>query len=153
MADSIRKQIIGAIAARVATITTAGGYGTDIGGHVFLGYQQVFEGDQLPGCMILPQPETAAREGYGKSTQVMPVQIVAVSRIGAANPVDLAESMLADLIKAIAGGDRTLGGLAQCLVYSQGGTDNHPEPTEQAVFVAAEFEITYQTTIGNPYSR
>lgn len=50
-------------------------------------------------------------------------------------------------------GDLAAGGLAESIVYQEGGADEWPEDGETVTGSSARFLVTYQTKTGNPYSQ
>ena len=52
MADSKREQIIQALIGRLATITTANGYETGLGGKIARGLREVPKKDELPAIVL-----------------------------------------------------------------------------------------------------
>ena len=104
---------------------------------------------ELPAVVVTPQPEDGERL-YGIDKLTMPVTISLACLLGDHNPVDLAESLLAELRQQVPLEDPTLGGLAQDVRYVQGGVDDYPEQDDQALVVTATFEIEYETEINKP---
>jgi hypothetical protein len=45
------------------------------------------------------------------------------------------------------------GGLVDDISYSGGGVEDYPQTKDEALVVAANFSVAYQTAIGNPYSQ
>lgn len=149
MADTIREQIIQAIATKMAAITTAGGYNTNMGSHVSRAALYIPAAD-LPALSIIPKVEEASKV-YGLQKHVMPVEIIGFDDQGTANPSVIAELMLGDIIKAFFAGTRST--LVEDLEYKGGGTEEYPQHPDTVTTVSALFHVTYFTIIGNPYSQ
>jgi len=113
MSDSIREQIIQAVIARLAVITTANGFNTGIGATVERA-RKMLDPDDLPACVVWPKSEAPARE-YGKGMLAMPIQIDGMALYGSVNMSVVAEQMLADIIEAMQG-------IVWSLAYTSGGT-------------------------------
>ena len=151
MSDTIREQIIAAIVAKLAGITTANGYNTDIGR--FVRRVRHFENDDRPGISVIPRPEEASKI-HGKARMVMPVAVEGNMKFGDENPSVTAEKILGDLrtlMEAQAAADDPTGGLADFIEYTAGGTDEYPEPGHFRVGCYAVYNITYKTLAGDPY--
>ena len=112
-----RQQIVDAIKVRLAGITTANGYQTDIG------LKQTEwdpgpkgadpEADELPGHDIRDEVETASTKDKNSGTFDRELEIVVIAELKEPGPgATLARRALEDLIKAI-GVDPTWGGLAR----------------------------------------
>lgn len=153
MSDTIRQQIITAIQGRVAVIDVRSDYNTNIGRNVFLVEANLGKSDP-PAVVIWPQPEEAASK-YGKQLCVMPVRIEGVSYLSSLNASVVAEKMLGDLIKCIAGGTlaQVTGGLADAVKYTGGGSDEYPDSGDKVVGVSAAFNIEYRYLTGDPYNQ
>ena len=103
MANSIRHRIITAIQSRLAVITTANAFNTNIGASVFLGKTVLAETD-CPFVSILPGLETTNKESGGYEAHQMEITLAAgLTFTAAQNPVDIAEPALADLREAMTG--------------------------------------------------
>lgn len=112
-----RQQIVDAVKARFAGITTANGYQTDIG------LKQTEwnpgpkgadpEADELPGHDIRDEVEAAEVTNKNSGTFDRALEIVVIAELKEAGPgATLARQALEDLIKAV-GIDPTWGGLAR----------------------------------------
>lgn len=149
MSDTIREQIIQAIATKMAAIKTSSGYATNMGLNVQRAALYV-PNDELPAISILPKVEESSKV-YGMQQCVMPVEIVGISAQGKENPSVVAERMLGDIVKAFFTGGKS--SLVESWEYRGGGTDEYPQSTDTATTVSAVFSVTYLTIIGNPYSQ
>ncbi len=112
-----RQQIVDAVKTRLALITTANGYQTDIG------LKQTEwnpgpkgadpEADELPGHDIRDEVETTEVKDKNSGTFDRALEIVVIAELKEAGPgATLARKALEDLIKAV-GVDPTWGGLAR----------------------------------------
>lgn len=112
-----RQQIVDAVKARLALITVANGYQTDIG------LKQTEwnpgpkgadpESDELPGHDIRDEVETTNVENKNSGTFDRELEVVVIAEIKEATPTAAnARRALEDLIKAV-GVDPTWGGLAR----------------------------------------
>lgn len=148
MADTIRETLIQEIATALATVLTANGYNTECGQNVQRGIKQI-DPDNLPAISVFPGIENATR-AYGCSTCVMNLRLEGIAAFGSNNPSGVAEQILGDLIKAMFQPLDTIDGDVK---YVSGGIEEYPEPGEKVIGVPANFEITYRTVAGDPYSQ
>ncbi len=161
MSDTIREKIIRQIADRLAVITLANGYATDIGANVKRARKHLDE-SELPACVIHPQPETPELK-YGQSYQTMPVRIEGIVEYGDADPSAVSEQILGDLIKAVTEqpGTETSPNTGwvrspqydESIHYKGGGTDEYPDEERLTVGAAVQIEVVYATKIGDPYAQ
>jgi hypothetical protein len=165
MSDTIRELIIQEFLARAAVIrtTSPATYQTDCGEHVFRTPSNKIDPADLPCIAIWPQAEQAA-DIYGQTQHTMTIRIEGLALYGAENPSVVAERILGDLIRCFGSPawDRRhlvtspaspvtyTDPYADAIVYAGGGTDSYPEGGELTVGVAALFQVTYMTTIGEP---
>lgn len=98
---TIREQIIAAAQTKLADITTAKGYRTNIGANVVLTRYEL-DPEELPACIVWPKPEDVER-AYGANECSMGLAIEAISAHGSLAPVTVSESMLADVIECLTG--------------------------------------------------
>lgn len=148
MSTTIRKQIIDALATRLATIRKSAGYNTEMGANVIAAMSGL-SGQDLPAIVYEPGVEDCTHQ-YNKHVLIMPVVIYAVVPV-TTNAINDSESALADVIKCVCGSDRTLGGLCQSIKYLQGGVSGFAD-NAQSVSVMTSFEIYYMTDHGDPYN-
>ena len=165
--NTIREEIILELLARAAVIRTTGSpqaYATDIGATVLRARPKV-DPDELPCCIVWPQPEEA-ENAHGLSRHRMPVQIEGLAKFGTADPSVIAERILGDLIKCFTSPawDRRrlvaspaspvtyLSPYAESIVYQSGGPTT-PEDGAISVGCSAKFMVTYWTAIGDPYAQ
>ncbi len=166
MANTIRELIVQEFIARAAVMrhvdSPASGYETEIGETVLRARPKV-DPDDLPCCVVWPQPETGGNL-HGRSRHVMPVKIEGLAMFGSENPSVVSERILGDMIKcftspswdrrrAVAGSPATyLDPYAESILYQGGGTESAPEDGAVSIGVQATFLITYYTAIGDPYT-
>ena len=104
--STIREQIIAAIVTKLADITVANGYTTDIGALIER-VRPVFQPAELPAISVIPQMETSERI-CGKNVCSMPVIAEGFSLQGSTNPSTIVEQMLGDLISCLTGTEKLL---------------------------------------------
>lgn len=115
-----------AIQERLAEITIANGYLTDIGNQVFRGKIKIDESD-VP-CVVLDEggdklKGDAAPSNMPGTMKLKPVQLLQRYHVSGHmhcdpdHPNDTAHLMLADLKKAVFSGDRTLSGVVRNISY------------------------------------
>ncbi|MCG9891098.1 MAG: hypothetical protein MH252_08485 [Thermosynechococcaceae cyanobacterium MS004] len=135
-----REEILRAVKARLESMTTANGYGVDLGlnVHYFQDFPEVYDGP--PALAFFDEEEENAEVGYQQERRLkMRVDAVAYIQSDA-----IAEScgLLSDVIRAI-GVDRQWGGHA--LNTTLGTNEKHIEAMgRRACRVTQEFEIVYR---------
>lgn len=97
MADTIREQIIAAIATALANVRTAKGFNTECGQNVVRAAKQL-DPDDLPAIVIWPGHETVSKE-YSVNTCLMPLRVEGLKAFGSSNISTVAETILGDLIE------------------------------------------------------
>ena len=107
---SVERDIAHEIVARLATITIANGYITDIGTHVFAGKLKLAE-SELPGA-VLVEDDTRVEDYKASSQSVQSKTVQRYLLIGhdvcdPDAPNDKAYDILSDLKRAVFSGDRT----------------------------------------------
>jgi hypothetical protein len=164
MADTIRELIIQEFIARAAVIRTTGAtqlYATDIGSRVLRARKPVDQ-DELPCCVVWPQPE----EGENKPGQVlhrMPLVIDGAAYFGSLDPSVVIERILGDLVKCFTSPawDRRrlvtgsspaiyLSPYAESIIYQGGGPEEYPDAGMTTVGCRARLLVTYWTLAGDP---
>lgn len=113
MSDTIRKQIIAALATKLEVITTDNGFNTSIGSNVEKVLGSIDPGD-VPACVIWPGDEQADQD-FGYVVATMPIKIEGITTLGSNNASDMVEKILGDLIEAVSGH-------AWTVPYTSGGT-------------------------------
>lgn len=112
MADSRRLQIIEALKARVEQITTANGFNTDAGEHVFVNELPTFGKDDPPVAIVMLVREDHIGDlQLGNIPLILPIDFVALAAPTLDEPWKAVEQVLADIKTAIELEDRSLGGL------------------------------------------
>lgn len=156
MADTIREQIIQAIAAKLALVRTASGYATDCGALVLRERSRLDpEAAEIPAFVIWPGPETVVQQ-YGKNLCAMTVNVDAHVSLAGSEASVLKERMLGDLIKSMTNPaltPDTTGGLANQVLYTGGGGGATAEAGDETIGITTAFSIKYQTKIGDPYNQ
>jgi len=148
-----------AIAAQLATITVAAGYGTDIGLTVFRGKVSL-DADMLP-CVVLvelddhvlDQVSTVNMPGPQKRSKTVKLRQTYAAEghtvCDPNNPNDAAHLILSDLKKCIFGGDQTFGGSVRTLSYA--GRSIAPRVDGIAVISASiRFDVEFSEDLTNP---
>lgn len=147
MADTIRETIIKAI----KTAMESYGFVALAGATVYRGqiYFDINLGD-MPILTIIPLEEDAARDNYEKMVCQMPVDISCLVALGDANPSELGETVLGELIAAAM--TISVTAPADDVVYISGGVTEYPDQMGQkALSVGIRVAVEYRTDIGNPY--
>lgn len=112
--------IAAALAARLATIRTANGYATEAGQHVYRGAIGIAE-EQAPFISIVEQEDQVEDQRIKDRSAgadpidadiLLPFDIVAVGPCDPDNPSIAGHTLVADIKRAVFGGDLTWGGLA-----------------------------------------
>jgi hypothetical protein len=158
MADTIRKQIIDAVIARLKTIKTANtvpiagnNYQTNIGEHVWKERAANFTPADIvkPGALNVFFPhEKDSNEVSRHHDHEMRVEVIAV--IADDNTEDFCESVIADLTQAI-GADITFGGKARDVLPGEFEKDVEQE-SKKIVGFRRTFTIRYRTLRFDPYN-
>lgn len=155
MSVTVRERIIRAVGARLAGVTIANGYATDIGGNVHRAVRHHDPGG-LPAAVIWPQPEEVTRKVGGKVHLKLPIRVEGLAEYGAANPSVVSERILGDLVRIMtsrASIAAVTAGLADDVEYAGGGTDEYPDEETQTVGASALFHITYRILSGDPFEQ
>jgi hypothetical protein len=149
MAASIRESIIVALAAKVATITTANGY--DINVKTVDRARRVFVDTELPAAGIFDGLEIATGK-YNFDAETMRVTVEMHSDAATENRSIHANKMIACLKKAVLSGDTTYSSIAERTMISETSI-NYPQDDDiTTVAVSVTFSIMYEEVTGNPYS-
>ena len=147
MSDTKRERIIKAIETRMATITIANGYNTEIGKNVFRAIPKI-DPSQLPACDIFPLTETTERIGGGNYLCTMSLNIVAIAKTESQNPSVLSEQILGDIRMALAG--LSFSSEAEDVSYASGGTNDYSN--KDTVSITVNLIIKYFSKINDPYT-
>lgn len=165
--DTIREIIIKSFLTRMAVITTANGYNTNIGSEVLRAEKNIDPRD-LPACDLWPGTEKGENR-YGQTACTMQMKIEGiVKRPKIGNPPALenasitSEKILGDLKKCIlsrynattsppTGWNRSA--YIDDIVYTGGGTDEYPDEGMQTAGAYITVDVTYTTKIDDPYTQ
>lgn len=110
------KDVAQALTDRLAVITVANGYQTDIGLRVFRGRRKLDE-THVPCIVIVEGDDNITSEQRGRVATAPDYFIEGHSVCDPDNPNDKAHDMIADLKRAIWSGDLSFGGLVLELKY------------------------------------
>ena len=105
-----RQEIVDAIKARLATIRTGNGYGTDLGLHVFEWKVTAFGDGELPGVAFRDTEQTVVELTGGYRNVSLTVEFILGAASGAAT-ASIVRQAIADLVRCV-DTDPTWGGLA-----------------------------------------
>lgn len=103
-------QLAAAINARISAITVANGYNTDIGATVYRGKRTANE-DKVPFAFIIEGDDQVIEQTNMTARVVIAYAVEGHATCDPDNPNDTVHLIVADLKKAIFGGDVTFGGL------------------------------------------
>ena len=148
--DTIRQQIIAAVAARLATIQTVNGYRTDIG--LYIAEWDTVPMDQAVNTMLLEyRDETEDRIDVtvGQQDMILPVTLrvrVADNTDGAA--LSTLRDILADAALCMLGVDVTWGGLANDTNQDGPATTDKAQAADTAASAVIKFRIEYSVDRG-----
>ena len=153
MADSIRENVLSALATLLSGITTAGGYETNMGNSVNRGLRESLEENDLPAIVIMEGTEDVVNDIIGKNSCNLNVMIhgfTAYTNDDSGNWSVIGNKMIADIVK-IVGTDTTLGGVA---IDIQPGVRaiGDPDPENKTQAVEVDFTIQYRTAHLDPYN-
>lgn len=142
-----REKIIRQFMSRLAVITTANGYGTDIGAKVIRARRSI-DDDELPVSVLWPGPETAEAI-YGITQCSMTVRVEGLAAFKAENPSVVSERILGDLKRCVMAKAWTREPeLVTDIMYRGGGTETYPAEGEASVGAYADFAVTYEEEHG-----
>lgn len=148
--DTIRKQILNALAARLATITTASGYRTNLG-------QNVQEWDVTPldpdlETLRIEYRDEAGTTGYeavGEHLHTLPVTLRIVCKANDGTALATVRNACADVYQAIYA-DVTFGGLAQDTNQEGSIREDYGEKADRSAGAEVVYRIEYTTAPGTP---
>lgn len=140
-----RQDIVDAIRTRLETVTTSGGYHTDLGNNVYVWRRAPFQDHELPAVNILDRETILQRESYKGSlalaTYALKIEIMVIA--AGEIPAEDIREMAADIYKAF-GSDDTFGGLA--IMTNPTGDEMYLEHEGEIVADAVlRFDIIYRT--------
>lgn len=157
---SIRERIMDLIKLRLETVSLASGYRTDCGQRVDYGKLIDTHPPTLPMFEFWDGEENTTKDEYGDENNLVTVSVEAFDRLeddSRALPA-VSNELLADAKKAIARNhvtgdlDPTFGGLADGLAYRVSELTIGTGPSGYWVGFLAQWEITYRTPLGDPYT-
>ncbi len=152
MPDSIREQAVQALETLLATITTVGGYNTNLGNKIYRGSDRALEVEELPGAIIVEGQESSDSEvTMDRDHHYLNISIEARKEYAdTENYQQEGNKMLADIIKVI-GTDPDLGGLV-IDITNQGNIIDRPEAEAQIAGVDIALLVHYRTQHLDPYN-
>lgn len=149
--------IAAAVAARLAGITQANGYATDLGLHVSRGNLSV-DPDKLPSCTLIEQEDQVESQRIDNrqsgadpidSHILLPFTIEATSLCDPDKPNVAGHALVADIKRAIFGGDLTWGSLASHTKYLGRTLGPRPEGAN-LVTATVQIRIGYTEDLAKP---
>ena len=150
MADTIREQIITAYLTRLASWKTGFNH---LCGESVIRANPFYDRSKLPVCVLWPGDEEVTKE-YGNNVCVMPFKVEAFAAVGEFdNASEIQEQLLGDAIKIMTDPAVTVTALTESIHYTRGGPADAQDPQKTTTGIFAEFEVKYQTLVGNPYSQ
>lgn len=143
MADSIREQIIAAFETRAATLSSE---------PVTRARRSAIVGDDR-FVSIWDGEDVAVEKKYNVQKLEFPIAIEAIWLPSDTNPSVSANAVMAEIVATMLKDvDRTFGGLALKTELSTA-TPSYPVEGGELVTVTVIFNITYQTIVGDPYTK
>lgn len=159
--NTIRELIILDFMSRLADITTAGGYNTNIGSKVIRARKKLAPAE-LPAVVAIPGTEKAESQ-YGYSKCQMEMRIEGVALFGSTDPSVMSEKILGDLKKCILAPYNALTSphtgwsrspdYIDSILYTGGGVEEYPDDDQITAGAYAIFEVGYTTKLDDPYSQ
>jgi len=141
------------LAARLATITKANGYNTDIGLHVFRGKRRLDEEHHLPCVVLVEGNDTPADDSGTNASLNQRYLFEAHDACDPDHPNDKAHLIIADLKRAIFSGEPKhglrLNGKAKQVAY-KGRTIGAREDGAAIVFAGIHIDVLYTEDLANP---
>lgn len=141
------KDLAAAIAAVLATVTTANGYATDIGTKVYRGKRRI-DVDDVPCCVLVEGNDTVNDERKQEVKLLQRYIVEAQVQCDPDNPNDAAHDVIADLKRAL-WKDPTLGGLVKQVHY-KGRAMGPREDGENVVFAGIHFDCEWVENLSQP---
>jgi len=146
MATPIREQILEALKAKLSGLAA-------FDGHDAQRANSELDIDSLPAISLWDGSDASVEtdQRYGEVTVTTQVGVETVHQADAdyATWSTQANAVLAELITAATGGDRTLGGLADDVRYA-GTTLYYPEPGSDIIGVDIVLEVRWRHDLGDP---
>lgn len=145
---STASEIAVAIADRIASITLVNGYATPIGTRVYRGKRRLDE-SAIPCAVIFEGDDAPADEQRSKAKIEAHFIIEGFTQCDPDNPNDAAHLVIADLKKAVFGGDLSFGGKVRDVRYL-GRTIQPREDGMSTVAASVEITVTYVENLASP---
>lgn len=145
---STAKDIAAEISDRLATITVANGYVTDIGTSVYRGRRTLDEA-MLPCIVLVEGPDQVNEQLRTQAKLAQRYSIEGHAICDADNPSDMGHDIIADLKKALFNGDRTFGGPVRNIEY-RGRNIVTREDGFNAVAASVDIDMTYSENLAAP---
>jgi hypothetical protein len=144
-----RLLILERIGALLASITTANGYTSDAGLHVYIGVApELGPADPAYVLAVVPGDELATEDG--RISNLFPVEVQALGKSGAADAWINVELLLGDVKHAIELEDRTLGSVLKG-VMKRGATRTVERPAgSPTIGTGITYSCPYVDEWGNP---
>lgn len=156
MGQTVAQQVLGALAARLAQISVAGGYNTDAGLHVFRGRAFLDPSTEVPALTVVENDEqgTDAEVTGTLVRETTAYQVQGLVRADRDNPLDAGHELLADikraLFKAPEGPEFEQLIAGATLAYT-GRQVLSREEGQSFAEVSVSLEVTHSERYGNPY--
>lgn len=135
------------LAARIAGITVANGYRTDIGSTVFAGRRRL-DDSHMPCAVIVEGEDTPTAQQPGKVRIEARYAVEGVAACDPDDPNDVGRAIVADIKQAIWGGDITFGRRVVSIDY-RGRTIAPREDGAAMVSAAVEFSLSFAETLAS----
>ncbi len=142
---SIADTLAAELAARISAITVANGYATDIGLRVFEGRRRLDE-SHIPCAVIVEGDDAPSGQQIGKIKNVARYAVEGIAPCDADHPNVAGRAIVADIKKAIWGGDITFGRTIVSLDYI-GRTIAPRDDGLETVSAAVEFSLSFAETL------
>ncbi len=151
MADTIRETNIKAVLARLALITTANGYTTNIGAHVLRARKKI-DDTELP-CAVVWSGDESGEHKYGELACKMTLKIEGIVAFGNDDPSVIGEKIMGDIKKNLLDPAWTRSPDYIDALHYTGGAVETPDDGQITVGAAVSFELTHTEKLGDPASQ
>ena len=147
MADTIREKIISAVETGLKNYSSFVALGSP---DIYRGKVFFTKSEPPPLITIVPRPESSERAQYGGDNKTMQVDFHSIVAIGSADPSELGEAVLGELITSVFSIEPTN---VQDMIYRSGGVDEYPESNKaETITVGITVDYVYSTETGDPYT-
>jgi len=151
---TIREKIIGRIMDQLETITVSNGYNNDIGSGNIYRQESIIEKGLIPAMSVWELSESRERNNYGGTVRILTIKIEAIVPInGNKHPASVSNELLGDIEKALIIGDVTLDELIDDIQDIAAEIIQLPIIDRRAAGASTDFEMTYTTEWGDPYTQ